>query len=146
MNTTQQHLTTRGQIIALRQEGLTVRAIADRLAVSTSTVKRWIRRYAETVAIRNNPFSNTVAVREALHLDVCAQTVRSRLHEASIQHRVLAIKERLTEQHRTGRLQFAQQYVGEDLEFWSRVVFTDEKTFASTNHSKIHLWRPNRTR
>ncbi|KAG7166703.1 hypothetical protein Hamer_G010338 [Homarus americanus] len=28
------------------------------------------------VAIRNNPFSNTVAVREALHLDVCAQTVR----------------------------------------------------------------------
>ncbi|KAG7163744.1 putative Homeodomain-like domain-containing protein 11, partial [Homarus americanus] len=48
MNTAQQRLTTRGQIIALREEGLTVRAIADRLAVSTSTVKRWIRRYAET--------------------------------------------------------------------------------------------------
>ncbi|KAG7174751.1 putative Homeodomain-like domain-containing protein 15 [Homarus americanus] len=47
MNTTQQHLTTRGQIIAFREEGLTVCAIADRLAVSTSTVKRWIRSYAE---------------------------------------------------------------------------------------------------
>ncbi|KAG7157132.1 putative Transposable element Tc1 transposase-like 37 [Homarus americanus] len=170
MNTTQQSLTTRGQKITLREEGLTVRSIADRLAVSTSTVKRWIRRYAETdiltdlerrprprlttmdedaviiAAIRNNPFSNPVAIREAFHLDVCTQTVRSRLHEASIQHRVPAIKERLTEQHRTGRLQFAQQYVGEDLEFWSRVVFTDEKTFASTNHSKTHLWRLNRTR
>ncbi|KAG7157228.1 putative Transposase-containing protein 12 [Homarus americanus] len=98
------------------------------------------------VAIRNNPFSNYVAIREALRLDVCAQTVRSHLDEAGIQHRVPAIKEWLTEQHRTGRLQFAQQYVGEDLEFSSRVVFTHEKTFASPNHGKIHLWRPNRTR
>ncbi|KAG7158021.1 putative winged helix-turn-helix domain containing protein 1, partial [Homarus americanus] len=47
MNTTQKRLTTRGQIIALR-EGLTVRAIADRLTVWTSTVRRWIVRYAET--------------------------------------------------------------------------------------------------
>ncbi|KAG7156421.1 putative Transposable element Tc1 transposase-like 28, partial [Homarus americanus] len=150
-------LTTRGQIIVLREEGLTVLAIVDRLAFLTSPVKRWIRRYAETgnltdledhaprlttrdedvaliVAIQNNPFSNAVAIREALHLDVCTQTVRSRLHEAGIQHRVPAIRERQTEQHRTGRLQFAQQYGGVDPEFWSRVVFTDDKTFASTNH------------
>ncbi|KAG7156740.1 putative Transposable element Tc1 transposase-like 31 [Homarus americanus] len=159
MNRTQQHLTTRGQIIALREEGLTVRAIADRLAVCTSTVERSIRKYAETgilndlgivndipgydtgdpktilflfserrprprlttgdedaaiiAAARNNPFSNPVAIREALHLDR-AQTVRSRLEEAGIQHRVPVIKERLTDQHRTGHLQFAQQYVGED--------------------------------
>ncbi|KAG7177314.1 putative Transposable element Tc1 transposase-like 18 [Homarus americanus] len=137
----QQRLTTRGQIIALLEEGLTMRAIADRLAVSTSTVKRE-EDAAIIVAIQNNPFSNAGAIREALHLDVCAQTVRSRLLEAGIQRRVSAIKERLTDQHRTGRLQFAQQYVGEDLEFWSRVVFTDEKTFASTNHGKIHMWRP----
>ncbi|KAG7158825.1 putative Transposable element Tc1 transposase-like 63, partial [Homarus americanus] len=101
MNTTQQRLTTRGQIITLR-EGLTVRAIADRLAVSTSTVKRWTKRYAETGI--------------------------------------------LTDLGITGRLQFSQQYVGEDPEFWSRVVFTEEKTFASTNHGKINLWRPNCTR
>ncbi|KAG7166892.1 putative Transposable element Tc1 transposase-like 60, partial [Homarus americanus] len=135
------------QIIALLEEGLTVRAIADRLAVSTSTVKRWIRRYAETerrprprlttrdedaaiiVAIQNNSFPKPVAIGEALHLDVCAQTVRSRLHEAGIQHKSPCHK----------------QYVGEDLEFWSRLVFTDEKTFASNNHGKIHLWRPNCT-
>ncbi|KAG7172751.1 putative Homeodomain-like domain-containing protein 17 [Homarus americanus] len=86
MNTTQQRLTTRDQIITLLEKGLTVRATADRLAVSTSTVERWIRKYAETerrsrprlttrdedaailTAIRNNPFSNPVAIREALHL------------------------------------------------------------------------------
>ncbi|KAG7162908.1 putative Transposable element Tc1 transposase-like 23, partial [Homarus americanus] len=87
--------------------------------------------------IQNHPFSNAVAIREALHLrHLCTDC----------QVTVPAIKEMLTEQHLTGRLQFAQQYGGEDLEFWSRVVFTDEKTFASTNHGKIHLWWPNRTR
>ncbi|KAG7160438.1 putative Transposable element Tc1 transposase-like 22, partial [Homarus americanus] len=159
MNTTQQRIPTGGQIIVLR-EGLMVRAIAARLAVSTSTVKRWIRRYVETVmaqeippkilclfsernrrprltirdenaaiiaTIQNNSFSNAVAIREALHLNVCAQT-------AGIQHRVPAVKERLT-----GRLQFVQQHMGEELEFWSRVVFRDEKNFASTNYGKIQL-------
>ncbi|KAG7171999.1 putative Transposable element Tc1 transposase-like 19 [Homarus americanus] len=177
MNTTQQHLTTRGQILALREEGLTVREEVDqeicrnRLRVyatalipgyDTGDPKTILCLFSERrsrprlntrdedtaiiAAIQNNPFSNPVVIREALHLDVCAQTFRSRLHEAGIQHRVPAIKERLTDQHRTGRLQFAQQYVGEDPEFWSRVVFTDEKTFASSNHGKIHLWRPNCTR
>ncbi|KAG7175343.1 putative Transposable element Tc1 transposase-like 21 [Homarus americanus] len=163
MNTMQQRLTTRGQIIALREEGFKVRAIADLLPVSTSTVKKWIRRYAETdiltdlvvsvyhsvngipgydtgdpktvlclfserrprprlttrdkdatiiAAIQNNPFSNAVTIREALHLDDCAQTVRSRLQKAGTQHRVPSIKERLTDQHRTGRLQFASNMWG----------------------------------
>ncbi|KAG7156747.1 hypothetical protein Hamer_G006747 [Homarus americanus] len=111
MNTPQQHLTTRGQIIALREEGLTVRAIADRLAVSThceevmsvchsvngipvydkGDPKTLLCLFSERrprprlttgdedaaiiAAIRNNPFSNPVAIREALHLD-SAQTVR----------------------------------------------------------------------
>ncbi|KAG7156759.1 putative Transposable element Tc1 transposase-like 34, partial [Homarus americanus] len=126
---------------------LTVRAIADRLAVSTSTVKRLIRRYAETgiltdlerrprprlttrdedatiiVAIQNNPFSNAVAIREALHLDVCAQTIRSCLHEAGKQHRVPA------------------QYTREDPEFWSRVVFTDEKTCQyQPRYDRAHIY------
>ncbi|KAG7163345.1 putative Transposase-containing protein 4 [Homarus americanus] len=131
MNTTQQRLTTRGQIVALREEGLTVRAITRPTCCFDFNCEE-----VDQEICRNG---------EALHLD-SAQTVRSRLHEAGIQHRVLAIKERLTEQHLTRRLQFAQQYVGEDLEFWSRVVFTDEKTFASPNHGKTHLWRPNRTR
>ncbi|KAG7163941.1 putative Homeodomain-like domain-containing protein 14, partial [Homarus americanus] len=102
MNTTQQRLITRGQIIALREEGLPVRAITDQLDVSTSTVKRRPRPRLTTrdedaaiiAAIQNNPLFDAVTIREALHLD-----------------------ERLAEQHRTGRLQFAQQYVGEEPEF-----------------------------
>ncbi|KAG7173707.1 putative Transposable element Tc1 transposase-like 49, partial [Homarus americanus] len=165
-NTTQQRLTTRGQIIALREEGLIchrrttccfdfnceeVMSVCHSIngipSYDTGDQKTLLCLFSER---RPRPRLTTrdedAAIREALHLDICAQTVRSHLHEAVIQNRVPAIKERLTYQHRNGRLQFAQQYVGEDLEFWSRVVFTDEKTFASTNHGKIHLWRPNRMR
>ncbi|KAG7157168.1 putative Transposable element Tc1 transposase-like 38, partial [Homarus americanus] len=116
-------------------KALPVRAIADRLVVSTSTVKRWIRRYVETgiltdlerrprprlttrgedaaiiAAVQNNPFSNAVSIREALHLNICPQTV-GHVCMRRTYNTVPAIKERLTEQHRTGRLQFAQQYVG----------------------------------
>ena len=61
-------------------------------------------------------------------------------------HRIPAVKERLYERHQVGRLQFAEQYVGEDLDFWARVIFSDEKTFNSTNHGRIHCWRPTNTR
>ncbi|KAG7158984.1 putative Homeodomain-like domain-containing protein 13 [Homarus americanus] len=74
MNTTQQHLTTRSQIIALREEGLTVRAIADQLAVSTSTVKRWIIRYAET---ERRPRTRLTTRDEDASIIAASETTRS---------------------------------------------------------------------
>ena len=85
-------------------------------------------------------------MRENLQLRVSATTVRWRLNAGGIHHEVPAIKERLTEEHRAARFAFAQEHVGKDLEFWSNVIFTDEKTFASTNHGRLHMWRPNNTR
>lgn len=97
-------------------------------------------------AVEDDPFTNAVRIREQLQLNVSAETVRRRLHRSGKHHRVPAVKECLTNQHRAARLAFARQHVEKDLEFWSRVVFTDEKTFCSTNHGKIHLWRSNNTR
>ncbi|KAG7154093.1 hypothetical protein Hamer_G024957 [Homarus americanus] len=74
--------------------------------------------------IQNNPFSNAAATREALHLKVCAQTVGRT--------------------YNTESLPLPGNMWGRTWSF-GRVVFTDEKTFASTNHGKIHLWRPNYT-
>ena len=126
--------------------------------------RRTTRQHDDNIirAAEEDPFTNVVAIRERLQLDVLAMTVRRRLHEAGIHHRVeagiyhrveagihhrvLPKKESLTEQHRAGRLAFAQRYVGEDLEFWSRVVFTDEKSFSSTSHGRMLNWRPNNTR
>ena len=97
-------------------------------------------------AVHDYPFTNAVSIREQLHLDVTPQTVRRRLREAGIRHRIPARKERLTEQHRAARLAFARQYVDRGVDFFSRFVFTDEKTFNSTNHGLVHNWRPHNTR
>ncbi|KAG7172823.1 hypothetical protein Hamer_G007071 [Homarus americanus] len=95
MNTTQQRLTTRGQIIALREEGLTVMSVCHSVngisGYDTGDPKTILCLFSERrprprlttkdedaviiAAIQNNPFSNAVAIREVLHLDVCAQTV-----------------------------------------------------------------------
>lgn len=97
-------------------------------------------------AAENDPFTNAKAIREELSLEVSAETVRRRLHQAAIHHRVPAKKELLTDAHRAARLAFARQYVGKGMEFWERTIFTDEKSFSSSNHGKIHLWRRNDTR
>ncbi|KAG7163711.1 putative Transposable element Tc1 transposase-like 25 [Homarus americanus] len=52
----------------------------------------------------------------------------------------------LTEQHRAARFAFARQYEVEDLAFWSKFVFCDEKIITSTNHDRISNWRPSNTR
>ena len=48
MNRQQRQLVTRGQIIALRDTGLSIRQIAQQLAISTTTVSTWITRNEET--------------------------------------------------------------------------------------------------
>lgn len=109
--------------------------------LTTSEEDRRIRR-----APTETRFTTATAIREALQLQVSVTTVRRRLHEVGIHHRVPAAKERLTAEHRAGRLAFANRHVGKGLDFWSRVVFTDEKTFNSTNHGRLRVWRENNTR
>ena len=112
--------------------------------------RSWVTTPEENERILRAPaetrFTTATAIREALHLQVSATTVRRRLHEAGLHHRVPARKERLTAAHRAGRLDFANQHIGHDLNFWSRAVFTDEKTFSSFNHGRLHVWRENNTR
>lgn len=93
----------------------------------------------------SNPQTNAVAIRESLHLDVSNMTVRRVLHEAGLHRRTPAKKEFLTDQHREGRLRFAQQYVDRPEDFWKRVIWTDEKTFSS-GHGRRHCWRRDNTR
>lgn len=62
-------------------------------------------------AVQNDAFTNTVAIRERLLLDVSAQTVRRHLREAGLRHRISAKKQWLTDVHRAARLAFAYQYV-----------------------------------
>lgn len=99
-----------------------------------------------TAAAEANPHTNAVAIRDTPHLNASVWTVRRRLHEAGVHHRVPAAKDRLTQQHRDGRLQFAREHVKKGYDFWERVIWTDEKKISSTNHGQLHCWRRNNTR
>ncbi|KAG0726921.1 hypothetical protein GWK47_035627 [Chionoecetes opilio] len=60
--------------------------------------------------------------------------------------RVAAKKELLTDAHRTSRLAFAEQHANKGLDFWSQVIFCDEKTFRSSDHGRVRVWRRDNTR
>lgn len=160
----------RGRIVGMHESGKTASEISRELGVTKDTVYLWIRRWQEegTLADRRrqgrprettddqdeaikeaaerNSFTNAVAVAQDLNLPVSERTVRRRLHEQGIHHRRPAVKEKLTERHRELRLQFARNHEDQGMEFWARAVFSDEKTFRSSNHGKIHCWRYNNTR
>ena len=170
MDRAQGKLTQRGQIIGMWEAGHRVAEIATMMGLSKPTVRRWIGRWQESgnlldrprcgapkkttpdedqlIAneVRNNPLTNASALQETLHLDISTDTIRRRLHAAGIHHHPPATKPKLQERHREARLQFALQHVEDDLAYWGRVIFSDEKTFASTTHGKLHCWRPDGTR
>ena len=49
----------------------------------------------------------------------------------------------MTDAHRIARLNFAREHLDFD---WSNTVFCDEKTFKSSQHGRLQLWRYNSTR
>lgn len=160
----------RGQIIGLKLAGLSDADIYRQLGITSKTVKKWWRRWEEEgnledrrrsgaprkttpdvdqrilEAATSHPMTNAVAIRDDLQLEISSDTVRRRLKEAGVHHRVPAVKEMLTERHRQNRLRFAETYVNENLDYWGRVIFSDEKTFSSTTHGPLHCYRRNGTR
>lgn len=97
-------------------------------------------------AVQEHAKRTVVAHWEHLHLQVSVDTVRGRLHAAGIHHRVPAGNGKLTDEHRAGQFALASQYVNQGIDFWSRAVFSDEKTFRSSDHGRKHVWMMNNTR
>jgi hypothetical protein len=92
-------------------------------------------------AYTNNPFTSTRHF--ANQFDCSMETVRKALHGAGIHHRIPAKKISLSANHKTARVRFATDYQHFD---FSRVIFTDEKTFKSSQHGRRHLWRVDNSR
>ncbi|KAK3891788.1 hypothetical protein Pcinc_004328 [Petrolisthes cinctipes] len=142
MNAHQGRITKRGKIVALHEAGYTPTQIGR--MVTTPEEDQVI-----VAEVERAPFTTAVQIRETLGLACSAETVRKRLKDAYIKHRVPAVKEKLIDQQREQRLRFAQEYklIGEqEPHFWQMVLFTDEKTFASKTHGKLYIWRRDGTR
>ncbi|KAK3880389.1 hypothetical protein Pcinc_015155 [Petrolisthes cinctipes] len=163
-------ITQRGRIIGRWEGGASTRDIADDVGVSQRTVERWISRWQEegslankprrgrprvttpqqdeqiVAASRNNSKKTAVSITHDLQIQCSAETTRRRLRENSINCHVPACKEVLNDNHRETRLGFALQYLGEDVNFWNHVIFSDESYFTSVEVKARHCWRQKGTR
>ncbi|KAG0718363.1 putative low-specificity L-threonine aldolase 1 [Chionoecetes opilio] len=104
------------------------------------------QRIIEAATEGEHAITNAVHLRNTLGLDASVDTVRRRLHAANLHCRVAAKKELLTDAHRASRLAFAEQHANKGLDFWSQVIFCDEKTFRSSDHGRVRVWRRDNTR
>lgn len=76
-------------------------------------------------------------------LQISLETIRRRLKEGGLRCRVPAKKISLTAEQIERRLNFCHNNLNRN---WDAVVFSDEKTFSSSDDAPIKLWRLNNTR
>lgn len=156
----------RARIIVLSEQGYSIREISRELNISRNTARKWIRRNAEVGSLedrrRHNHGVHRVTSGQAramqLHYeehpftptryfatsyDVCLQTIRNYLHGTGLHYRHHAKKVVLTDAHKAARLNFARDYLNFD---WTNTIFSDEKSFRSSEHGRLTLWRYDNTR
>ena len=145
----------RAQIWILEQEGLSQRAIADRVGVSQSTVSVTLCRCREMegtyasrkrsgrpsvvtprirnqlrVMIKKSPKASSSKLQTQLPQSniISQRTIRRVLFSEGFKAYRPAKKPMLTRKNIQDRLNFCKQYKGWNSERWSKVLFSDEST------------------
>ena len=147
----------KGQVVTLRQQGVSYRLIAKQIKLSKSTVEDVWKRYLETGSHENRPRSGRppastsrqdrhlvrmslqdrfltapqlrVEWKESCGVSVSKSTVNCRLVAAGLNGRISRRKPLLTQRHRRLRLEFARQYQCWTVDDWKRVLWSDESKF-----------------
>lgn len=163
-------ISLRDRVIFLRKRGQSYRKIGLELKLNFTTVQYIVQKYERTGSTQNEPRTGRpkiltarerrTIIREATakpfssaqtlanHIastsskSVCAQTVRNVLHSAEIYGRTARKKPYLSAVNREKRLGFAKLYVNKSINFWRRVIFSDESKFnIFGSDGKKFVWR-----
>jgi transposase len=157
----------RAVCVALKNEGLSYREIADRVGISKSSVDRAIQLVKETGqyssrkrsgrppvttkredsairrVVQKNPFISSADIKTELpHLQASTRTIRRRLFvKFKLPSRRAARKPLLTQLQLKKRLAFCKKYKNWTVQQWRNVMFSDESTFCQFG---THLYRVRR--
>lgn len=156
----------KARIVSLRNDGHRKLADIARLADTTiSTVRKWIQKYNQDRNIerkripgrpriitsqqnnemveylKKNPFST--AIRAAALQNVPYRTALRRIHENGLGNFVAAHETKLTEAHKTARMNYCRYMLNVfKEENFQKIIFTDEKTFRSDESHSVRVYRP----
>jgi transposase len=87
--------------------------------------------------LNDSPFTPIRDIADIPSRRVSNQTIQRVLFDAGLFHVRALRRPRLTETHARERLEFAQKYIGKDIEFWKRWVFLDETSIACNESKKV---------
>lgn len=158
------------QAVAWVGEGVSRRAVAQRLGVAPSVINRAIKRYEDHGTMRRlpgqgRPRKTTAAqdrrmVRTAVRerfvtarklasehaettgVNISSQTVRRRLHAADLRGRVPKKAPKLTAEHKAARRLYVEAYGDWGQAEWRHSMFSDEVRFGLHQcDGRVKIWR-----
>ena len=144
-------------IINLRESQKSIRQIGEIVKRPYSTVKKIIDKYKNTKKLTNEPRSGrppvlskaqkrfivreikkdpklpatklTKAFNIRFGYNICVNTVRNVLHKVGLHGRVARKKQFISKVNKQKRLDYAKSHKDKLMEYWNRVIFTDESKF-----------------
>ena len=147
----------RKRVIFDRENGLSIRKVAKMLKIPPSSVQYIWEKYLKTKSVANNGVrgrkrsttprvdrcivgkieqnrrKNAVEVSKELenelNIKLSPQTIRNRLHEASIFARTPRRKPFISIVNKRKRLQWAKEHVLKDDTFWNMIIWSDKSKF-----------------
>lgn len=161
---------TRAIIIKLRGEGKTLREIGNIVKRTHSTIQRIVNNFEDTKSLHSKPRSGrpqllsdrdkryvVVKVRQNPKLSapkissdlensigkkVSPSTVRNVLRKEGFHGRVPRRKPLISPINRKKRLNFAKMHLNKDINFWQKVLFSDESKFnIFGSDGRTMVWR-----
>lgn len=159
----------RESIIRLHQDWMSVRNIGNLLKKPKSTIQNIITRFktnesvldlprsgrpkATTVyddrkivrSINKNPKATATDLANIMKesgVHIHPQTVRNRLHSVGYRGSIARCKPLISVKNRKARLEFGKTYASKPIEFWNKVLWTDEtKINMFQSDGKCTVWR-----
>lgn len=151
--------------INLKKIGFSYRNIGEFLGINYSSISKWckhgIKNKKKGKKISNerliikkqvieyakyDPFLTSEDIRKLLPSKIPSRTIRFYLCSAGLSSHRAAKVQKLSEINQYGRYSFGLDHLDWDESDWSKVVFSDEKTFVVGHHGVVYVRRPENER